>query len=309
MRFELHILGSNAALPSPGRHPAAQVLLVDDQPYLIDCGEGTQMLLADSQIRYHRIGHIFISHLHGDHFFGLIGLMSTYNLVGRTRPLHVYGHAALENVISSLLEVSGTVLKYPYFFHPVGDKFKGLIHDDDHVQVTAFPLDHRIATHGFLFREKARPRNLIMERVPQGTSYAALQAVKQGEDLILPDGSMVFNTELTYPALRPRSYAYVSDTRFKPDICDVIKGVDLLYHEATFLQDMMDTAREKYHATTLCAARIAAMAGAGKLLLGHFSARYEDLDVFQAEASAVFPDTELALEGRVFKVEERREAE
>ncbi|HRO38569.1 MAG TPA: ribonuclease Z [Flavobacteriales bacterium] len=301
MRFEVTTLGTGAALPARGRYPSAQLLNVHERLFLIDCGEGTQERLRMAQVNMGRIARVMISHLHGDHYLGLMGLISSMHLQGRTAPLDVHGPADLRQVIDLQLRVSGTFLRFPLKFHPLEHRSGALVFQDDRVEVAELALKHRIDSTGFLFREAGLPRKLIKEKVELIPHYAR-QAVKMGQDLVLPGGGVVPNEQLTAPPPKQRSYAYCSDTAFLPELVPFLHGVDLLYHEATFAAALADRAKETMHSTAGQAATIAREAGAGQLLLGHFSSRYKDVQVLYNEAAAIFPNTLMACEGCTFQV-------
>lgn len=299
--LSLTILGNNSAVPAFDRHPTAQVLHTQEEGYLIDCGEGTQILMSKYKIRRNKISHIFISHLHGDHYFGLMPLLGSMNLAGRTQELHVYAPAALEEIIDLQLKVANSDFHYPYFFHPILKG--GEIMNNDTITVTCFPVKHRIECWGFLFREKRNPRKIDPERVKAyeiPTDY--FHQLQQGHDYVSGKGTIIPNSELTIAAPEPKSYAYCADTKFDEGLVDIVKDVDLLYHESTYLKAHADKAEMYLHSTTTQAATIAKNANVKKLLLGHFSSKYEKLDEFLAEAKEVFDDTELAIEGISYKL-------
>lgn len=303
LRFEVLILGNSSATPMYGRHPTSQVLNFNEQFYMIDCGEGTQMQLARYGIKSNRINHIFISHLHGDHYLGLVGLLSSQHLMGRKSTLHVYGPAALEEILAIQFMHSATVLQYPLVFHPTNPAEVEVILDTPALQVTSFPLQHRIDCTGFRFDEGRRSATLNAELVDQldiPTPY--LKLLKRGIDYVAPDGTVYLASALTYPALPSRSYAFCSDTLMNESYFETIQGVDLLYHESTFLHDMADRAKETLHSTGREAAQVASAVGAKKLLLGHFSARYRDLQPFLDESQPFFANTLLSEEGKWFLV-------
>ena len=303
MSFELTILGSSSATPIFNRHPTSQLLNIRDRFFLIDCGEGTLLQLLRYRIKYHRISHIFISHLHGDHYFGLVGLLSTFHLQGRTNELHLYGQQELMDIVEIQLRVSNTILRFNLIFHPVRHYTPEVILEDDEVQVRSIVLNHRVPCTGFLFIEKVRPRKLIIQKVQQLHIPIAYYAkLKSGADYIDETGNTIRNEDLTETPPKPHSYAYCSDTMYDPLIKEDVNGVDLLYHEATFLHDNVDRATQTYHSTSLQAAQVAKDADVKRLIIGHFSARYKDLDPLLIEAQSIFKDTELALEGRKFKV-------
>ncbi len=304
MRFELTILGCNAAIPAHNRHPSAQVLNIHDHLYLIDCGEGTQMRLSDFRIKMSRINQIFISHCHGDHFFGLIGLINSMSLAGRSEPLSVFSPLGLEKVIRCQLDLSGSVLSYPLEFIVLEVEKNEKVYENGYVEVWTVPLRHRIPTVGFLFREKQRLRNILSEKITEyEIPYASIPSIKKGENFKTKDGRIISNEELTLPPPSPRTYAYCSDTIYTESIIPCIMGVDLLFHEATFMHEQRKNARETYHSTTVQAARIAAAANAKKLVIGHYSSRYIDLQPLREEAAKVFPNTFLGLEGMTYPVE------
>lgn len=301
MEFQVTTLGTGAALPATGRFPSAQLLTVGGRSYLIDCGEGTQERLRQASVNFNRIERVLITHLHGDHYLGLMGLISSMHLQGRTNELHLHGPAPLHEVVQLQLRVSSTWLRFPLRFHAVEHQSGLCLFEDDRVVVTSLALRHRIPTTGFLFRERQRPRNLrpgAVERIP----HFARTAVKAGEDLRLEDGTVVPNAELTFPPPPPRSYAYCSDTAPARELIPWLAGVDLLYHEATFSEAMAARAKETMHSTAKQAATIARDAGVRRLLLGHFSSRYKDLDILLQEARSEFKATVLASEGRTYSV-------
>lgn len=303
MRFEVLILGSSSATPIYGRHPTAQLINVNEQLYLLDCGEGTQVQLIKYGIRSNRIKHIFISHLHGDHYLGLIGLISSMHLVGRKDELHVYGPPALKEIVDLHFLHSETVLRYPLHFHPTQDQNSELILENEHLAVSSFPLDHRIACTGFRFDEKKRMPAINREKTDAiGVPTAYLPLIKRGNDYTASDGTVYHWQDLTIAPPVPRSYAYCSDTIRTARYLPFIQQVDLLYHEATFLHDMLDRATETFHTTAQQAGQIAREVHAKKLLIGHYSARYKDLKPLLEESKSVFPNCDLALEGNWYRV-------
>lgn len=304
MRFELTILGSNSAVPAYGRHPSAQVLNVREELYLIDCGEGTQMRLSENQIKTGKIGHIFISHLHGDHVFGLIGLLTSYSLGGRDSAIHVYGPPGLETLIYSQLKLSYSHLTYPLHVHTTQPQFKSLLYENRDLWVYSIPLEHSVPANGYLFVEKERPRHIIPDYIEAyDMSIEQIRAVKKGADLWLKDGRRIANEVLTDPPPPSRSYAYCSDTRYQPRLVEYIKGVDMLFHEATFNQSLAERATATFHSTTAQAAQIAKQAGVKRLIIGHFSARYRNLFPLLEEVRAIFEHSALAIEGEVYHIE------
>ncbi len=304
MKFELTILGSNSALPTSKRFPTAQVLNVLERFFLIDCGEGTQIQLKRFRVPMSRINHIFISHLHGDHFFGLIGLISTFSLQGRKNDLHIYAHSKLEKIIQFQLEILESKLSYKLVFHNIFGKEIQTLFEDEALSVKSFPLRHGVMPcAGFLFKEKERPRHLKKDMLDfYQIPIKARHGIKMGDDFLTDDGDLIPNSKLTLEASKPRSYAFCTDTSYFPRIVPVINKIDLLYHEATFLKDDAKRAKSTYHSTAEQAAKIADEAKVGKLLLGHFSARFHDLSGHLAEAKQVFLNTALAEDGAVFEI-------
>ena len=296
-KFDLHILGCGSALPTTRHFPTSQVLNVRDKLFMIDCGEGAQLQFRKSRLKFSRLNHIFISHLHGDHCFGLLGLISTLNLLGRTAELHIHSPKGLEALLTPMLEFFNRQMTYQVHFHEFETKEAALIYEDRSLTVTTIPLRHRMPCCGFLFAEKPRPTHIIREMVDfyQVPVYE-LNRIKNGADYVTPEGETVPNSRLTTPAEPPRSYAYCSDTIYMPSVVEQVKGVDLLFHEATFADEDAPRAKETFHTTAAQAAELAKNAGVKRLLIGHFSARYEDETVLLQEASAVFPDTRLAKE-------------
>jgi len=304
VKFELTILGSNSALPTSKRFPTAQVLNVLERFFLIDCGEGTQIQLKKFRVPMSRINHIFISHLHGDHFFGLIGLISTFSLQGRKNDLHVYAHSKLEKIIQFQLEILESKLSYKLIFHNIFGKDVQTLFEDDALSVESFPLRHgAMPCAGFLFKEKERPRHLKKDMLDfYEIPIRARHGIKMGDDFLTDEGDLIPNAKLTLEASSPRSYAFCTDTAYFPRIVPVISKVDMLYHEATFLKDDAKRAKSTYHSTAEQAAKIAKEAEVGKLLIGHFSARFHDLSGHLEEAKQVFSNTALAEDGCVFEI-------
>ncbi len=304
MKFEVTILGSSSATPIFNRNPSAQALNINDRMYLVDCGEGTQQQMLRFEVKSSRINHIFISHLHGDHYLGLVGLLSSMHLNGRTKELKLYGPAPLKEIIDIQLKYSDTTLQYPLEFTATNAETPEIILETQDLIVETIPLDHRIACTGFLFKQKKRLRKLKKEVIAElGISVAEYSAIKKGADYVAPDGKVYKNEELTTNPAEPKSYAYCSDTIYNECYFQQISNVDMLYHEATFLNAMLDRAQNTYHTTALQAGQVALATGAKRLLIGHFSARYKTLMELLDEASSVFPNTELALEGRTFIIE------
>lgn len=303
MTFSITILGSSSALPTPSRFSTAQALNVLERFFLIDCGEGTQIQLRRFKIKSARINHIFISHLHGDHFLGIFGLISTMNLLDRKLPLHIYGPFKLKALIDAFLATMDRGINFELIFHPLHYTGKELLYEDDKVTVESFPLRHRVPTCGYLFKEKKRLRNLKGDVIRElKIPIKQLQGIKEGADYIDEEGTVFANAQLTTPPPPPRSYAFVSDTAKKPAIVPIIKEIDLLYHEATYADEGKKRAKETGHSTARQAAEIATEANVKKLILGHFSNRYKKLDVLLNEATEAFKNTELALDGKVFEI-------
>ena len=293
----MHILGCGSALPTMRHYPTSQVLDVRDKLFMIDCGEGAQLQLRKSRLKFSRLNHIFISHLHGDHCFGLPGVVSTFNLLGRTADLHVYSPAGLEQLFAPMLAFFNRQMSYKLVFHEFSAKEPSLLYEDRSVQVSTIPLKHRMPCCGFLFEEKPGLSHIRRDMVDfyQVPVYE-LNRIKNGADYVTPEGRVVPNSVLTTPAAPPRRYAYCSDTVPLPSVLEQVRGADLLFHEATFSQEHAARARETFHTTATQAADIALRAGVKRLLIGHFSARYDDEAQLLAEASAVFPETVLAKE-------------
>lgn len=303
MHFEVTILGSNAAIPAYNRYPSAHVLNYNGSLFLIDCGEGTQFQLNRFGIKRGRLDNIFISHLHGDHYFGLIGLLTTFNLNWREHPINIFGPPELEDIINVHFKHSQTKLKYDIHFHPILADKPRLIYDDNFVTVETIVLKHRLPTTGFLFKEKKHLRKIVPEKIAEyNIPYSYIPELKQGFDFLTQSGVVIANTELTLPPPSPRSYAYCSDTAFDESIVPQLVGVDTLYHEATFAEEHAFRAEETFHSTTKQAATIARLAQAGKLIIGHFSARYENTEILLNESIKVFPATFLAQEGKTFEI-------
>jgi ribonuclease Z len=303
MRFEVTILGSSSATPIFNRNPTAQALNINEHLYLIDCGEGTQQQLLRYDVKATRIDHIFISHLHGDHYLGLVGLLSSLHLNGRRKPLKLFGPVHLKEIIDIQFKYSETVINYPLEFYATNPDRPEVILDNQDIIVETIPLDHRVPCTGFLFRQKKRLRKLLKDKVAElNIPLEYFTSLKKGKDYIAPDGTVYPNETLTADPSEPKMYAYCSDTIFNSMYFDQINGADLLYHEATFLHNMLTRAKDTYHTTAWQAAEVAVETGAKKLLIGHFSARYKSLNELLEEARNVFPETELAIEGKTFEI-------
>ncbi len=296
--FTVTVLGSSAAIATHDRNLTSQVVNHCNRLFLIDCGEGTQFRMRQLHIRANKIHNVFISHLHGDHFYGLIGLISTMHLLRRTEPLTVFGPPGLQRIIELQLELSETTLYYPLNFKETQDRHEETIYDDGKLIVKSFPLKHRIPTTGFLFKEKEQPKHINKEAVDRyGVPLVYYNSLRAGKDFITDENELIPNNLLTLPADPPRSYAYCSDTVYSEEIIETIQGCDLLYHESTFAHDLKKSAEEMMHSTNVQAAMIAKKAEVKKLLIGHFSARYDDPGVLLEEARKVFEETYIAEEG------------
>ncbi len=293
MSTHLTILGFNSAIPTVTSSPTAQFLEMEERAFLIDCGEGTQVQLRKAKARFSKINNIFISHLHGDHCFGLPGLIASFRLLGRDSPLHVYGPKGIKEMMETIFRLTETHRGFEVIYHDLQSKISEKIYEDNRVEVFTIPLDHRIYCNGYLFREKPKERHLNMQEV---SKYPEIETcdyhnLKLGKDFILSDGYVLKNDVLTTEPSKPVSYAFCSDTRYLENIIPLIENVDVLYHEATFLHDLKEMADYTGHSTALEAARIAKKANVGKLILGHFSNRYGDLSLFTDEAREVFPNS------------------
>jgi ribonuclease Z len=305
MKFEVTILGSSSATPIFNRNPSAQALNINEHWYLVDCGEGTQQQMLRFDVKASRIDHIFISHLHGDHYLGLVGLLSSLHLNNRTKALKLFGPPELKEIIDLQLKYSDTTLQYDLDFTATHTDRPEVILENQDVIVETIPLDHRIACTGFLFREKRRLRKIIKERIAElEIPIEFYSAIKKGADFISQDGIVYKNADITIPPKEPKTYAYCSDTMYNESYFAQIANADLLYHESTFLHDMLDRAQSTYHTTAWQAGDVALKTHAKKLLIGHFSARYKTLNEFLDEAASIFPETDLAIEGKTFIVGE-----
>ena len=299
--MKLTILGCFSATPRKEANPTAQVLEINNHLFLIDCGENTQVELRRNQIKFSRIKHIFISHLHGDHYFGLVGLISTFGLLTRETELHIHCPKGLKEVITLQMKLADSWTNYPLYFHELTDHTSELIFEDDRVEVWTIPLDHRIYTNGFLFKEKEGERHLHMPSVIEANiDMAYYNKLKQGYDVLNNDGILIDHKKVTLPPHPPKSYAFCSDTAYKEDIVPLIKDVDVLYHESTFLEKHAYLAPKTKHSTAKEAALIAKKANVKTLILGHFSTRYDDLTEFKREAETIFKPVLLANDGKRF---------
>ena len=300
--LQLTILGCHSATPRANAYPTSQILDVNGELMLIDCGEGTQVLLRKHKIKFSRLSHIFISHLHGDHYFGLIGLLSTFSLLSRTAALHIYAPRGLEDIIKLQFKLSKAHTSYPLIFHQLDSTKPEVILDNEKLTVETIPLEHRVYTNGFLFKAKSKDRKLLIDKVQNlNIDKAYYKRIVKGKDVQTKDGEWIKNEDLTEPPAPAPSYAFCSDTVFKTDIIPQIKGTTLLYHESTFLEDQEHLCEKTMHSTAKQAGIIAQKANVHQLVLGHFSARYKNLSLFEKEARLVFSNVEIAESGKIFR--------
>lgn len=303
MSFKLTILGSSGALPAYGRFPSSQFLNIQNHHFLIDCGEGTQLQLVHYAIPIHKIGHIFISHLHGDHYLGLTGLIFSMHLQRRESDLHLYSFRGLDEILLAQLKHSKSVLNFKIVFHRLVEGKAETIFEDDFVNVTTIPLDHKIPTSGFLFREKPKEVRIDKSKLKEGIQLQHILRLKKGEDVLDENGKLLYrNRDYTLSPKPSFSYAYCSDTQPAEKIIEQIHDIDLLYHEATFMEQEREKAFDTKHSTASGAARVAKLSQVRKLIIGHFSARYKDLSGLLDEARQIFPETFLAKEGDTFEM-------
>ena len=305
MSLKLTILGCHSATPRTSAHPSSQFLEINYRSFLIDCGEGTQSQLRKYKVKFSKIKHIFISHLHGDHFFGLVGLISTFNLLNRKTELHVFAPKGAEELINLQFKFANSRMGFPLLFHELTSKKSELIYEDSKVSIFTIPLKHRVYTNGFLFQEKQKERKLNMIEINknQEIEICDYQNLKNGKDFTTSNGEVISNVHLTIDPKPILKYAYCSDTAYFEDIIPVIKGVDLLYHESTFLEDNIVLAKKTKHTTALQAAKIADKAQVKILILGHYSSRYKNVNSFLQEAQTKFKNTELSETGKVFSID------
>ena len=295
------ILGNNSALPAFDRHPTSQLITVDDQLFLVDCGEGTQVQLARYKIRWGRINYIFISHLHGDHYFGLPGFIHSMGLLNREHELHLFAPAPLKEILELQFKAAGSGLPFKLNFYALSGE--GELVKTDKFKVTSFQTRHRVPCWGFKFEQVKAPRKLNIEKARiHNVPAVFFDRLKAGDDFITGDGKVVKNASVTDPAPKPRSYAFCADNMYHEEIISKVQNVDILYHETTYLKDLPERASARFHATTHQAAQIAKMANVKRLLIGHFSSKYDKLDIFEQEAREIFPATDLALEGVTYWV-------
>ncbi|UCG27905.1 MAG: ribonuclease Z [Bacteroidales bacterium] len=302
--FSFTILGSSSALPTSQRFPSAHLLNVNERFFLVDCGEGTQMQLRKYKLKIGKINHIFISHLHGDHTFGLFGLISTLGLLDKSSDLNIYAPPPLEQIVHDHLDAFDIHIPYRLVFRDLDCSKSEMIYEDKNLRVETIPLQHRIPTCGFLFHEKPGLRNIKKEAIEEfNIPVREIHRIKEGFDFTTESGEIIPNEQLTREPQKPRSMAYCTDTLYTENVITKIAGVDLLYHEATYMQDMADQAKESFHTTSQQAAMLAKKSGVGKLVLGHFSARYKNLDLLLEEARKIFENTFLAEDGAVFNID------
>ena len=297
--MKLTILGCHSASPHENKNPTAQLLDIKGHRFLIDCGEGTQVQLRKAKVSFVHIKHIFISHLHGDHFYGLPGLVSSFRLLGREAPLHIYGPKGIKEALTLLLKLANSWTNFPLHFHELGSNASVCVFEDDDVVVHTIPLNHRVYTNGFLFAEKEGYRRINADAAETaGIDKSQYRLLQLGQDVLIDD-VLIKNSSVTYNPHPPKKYAYCSDTAYFPSIVPIIKDADWLYHEATFLQQHADLAQKTKHSTAQEAATIARDANVGRLILGHYSARYKNLDLFAQEAIPIYPNVILAADGAV----------
>lgn len=295
------ILGNNSAVPAFDRHPTSQVVTLDGTNYLVDCGEGTQIQMINYKIRRSKISHIFISHLHGDHYFGLIGLISSFGLLGHQQELHVFGPSPLKEIIELQLKVADSTLPFQLHLHTITEA--ATLVDTEKINVKCFRTNHRIECYGFVFQEKKQPRKINPDKVKEYEIPSSFyDKLKKGEDYTTKDGNLIQNELLTEATEPGKTYAFCADTKYDESIIPHIQGADMIYHETTYLDNLRERAEARFHSTTRQAATIALKAGVKKLLIGHFSSKYDTLEEFEQEAREVFPATELALEGVAYKL-------
>lgn len=302
-KFSVLILGNASASPTLKRNQTSQLININEHYYLMDCGEATQIRLREHKIKIQRINHIFISHLHGDHYLGLIGLIQTMHLLGRTNELTIHCPGNIKEIVDVNLRVSESHIKYPIIYKTVNANESELVYEDDKIEVISIPLKHKISCSGYLFREKSKPRRINPKELKKNkVPKYQINKIKLGKDYTTESGEIIKNSSLTIESLPSFSYAFCSDTKYLESIIPIIKGVDLLYHEATFSEEHADRAKKTYHSTAKQAAVIAFKAKAKKLIIGHFSNRYPDLNVLLSEAKTVFENTEIAAQGITFEV-------
>lgn len=299
-KFEVTVLGCGSAMPTTLHNPPSQLVDLNEKLFMIDCGEGTQLQMRKYKARMSKLHSLFISHLHGDHIFGLPGLLSTLSMLGRTKELNIYAHREIDFLLNPFLDYMGRYISFKINLIPLHPDSHEQLFENRSVKISSFPLRHRIATNGFIVEEKASPRHIIRERIDfYNIPLKQIKEIKEGADYRTPDGTVIRNEQLTLPGNPPRRYAYCSDTAYAPEIIPYIEHVDLLYHEATFAESELVRAGETFHSTARQAAEIARAAKVKRLIIGHYSSRYNELNTLLKEATDVFQDTELAVEGKV----------
>jgi len=295
------ILGNNSAVPAFDRHPTSQVVTINGNLFLVDCGEGTQTQMIKYKIRRSKISHIFISHLHGDHYFGLIGLITSFGLLNHIQDLHIYAPSPLQEIIEWQLKVANTSLPYKLFFHTINKE--GVLINEEKFSVKCFPTTHRIECYGFCFHEKKSTRKLNPDKAREyNIPVSFYDKLKNGEDYVQPDGRIIKSEWVTEDVPPGKTYAFCADTKYDESIIPHIEDADMIYHETTYMEALREKATDRFHSTTKQAALIAKKANVKKLLIGHFSSKYDTLEEFETEAREVFLNTELALEGVTYKV-------
>jgi len=305
--FSVTVLGSSSALPTTNRFPSAHVINSHERLFLVDCAEGTQIQLRKYHQKMNRINDIFISHLHGDHVFGIFGLISTFNLLGRKSPLNIYAHSDFEDILKTNVAFFNDKMSFQIVFHPLNCSIVETIYEDNHLTVSTLPLRHRMPTVGFLFKEKLQQPNVRKDLISKySIGLADIVKIKNGDDFTTASGEVILNSELTYYSHVPRSYAYCSDTFYSERLVGLVKNVDLLYHEATFLEKDINLAKQTGHSTAVQAATVAQKANVGKLLIGHFSSRYKNAHQHEIEAKEIFPNTIAVEDGQVFYIPEEK---
>jgi ribonuclease Z len=295
------ILGNNSAVPAFDRHPTSQVVTHDGNNYLVDCGEGTQIQMIKYKIRRGKISHIFISHLHGDHYFGLVGLINTFGLLNHQQDLHVYGPSPLQEIVELQMRVAKTTLPFQLYFHTINKE--GLLVEDSKIEIRCFRTNHRIECYGFSFREKKKPRKLDIEKiVAAGIPASFYKKLEEGMDYTTKDNVLIKNGDVTMEAPTGKMYVFCADTKYDESLLPHLYEADLVYHETTYLDNLQEKAIERFHSTSKQAAKIASMGDIKKLLIGHFSSKYHELDEFEKEAKEIFENTEIAMEGVTYQV-------
>lgn len=303
MGISVTILGSNSAIPTTNRRPTAQIISVNQDYTLIDCGEGTQIQLRKYGIKFQRISRILVSHMHGDHYFGLIGLINTMHLLGREKELHIYAPTILKDIINIQLKAANSHLRFPVIYHDLTENNIGVIIENKNLTITTTPLKHRIECYGFIFQEQSHSFNIKKEVIElYNLSYTDIINAKAGKNITISSGEVIENNKLTIPPKKPKKYSFISDTKPTPNYYKAIENSDLLYHEATFMDDMRKRAKETFHSTTIQAAEIALNTNCKKLIIGHFSSRYNSLEPLLEETKSIFNNSDLAVEGCVFEV-------